>query len=124
VIDFDELVGWLSAQLDEDERTARAAAEGRGEWRLDDNDDWVRALNVGVALTIAPGFLDPVQWEHIARHDPVRALREVAAKRRIIGNCEAVINGTGWPGLAQIVLRLLAMPHSHREGYHDDWKMP
>lgn len=50
-------------------------------------------------------------------------LADIESKRRIIGNCEEVINGTGWPGLAYIVLRLLALPHADHPCYDPRWRM-
>jgi len=57
-----ELVAFLNARLDEDEAAARAAASGP--WMSDTGVDAVA--------------------KHIARHDPARVLREVAAKRAIV----------------------------------------
>jgi hypothetical protein len=57
-----DLVAFLNARLDEDEAAARAAAGAP--WLPDIGTDAVA--------------------EHIARHDPARVLREIAAKRAIV----------------------------------------
>lgn len=67
-----DLIAFLNARLDEDEAAARAAMPGPW-WTLN------------VARRREPEFLLDQAWrdtEHIARHDPDRVLREVAAKRK------------------------------------------
>jgi hypothetical protein len=85
------IVEFLLARLQEDDDTARAATAGP--WHDDggcvSNADY-QITDYG-AYTQANG--EPEEWEerqqradsaHIARHDPARVLREVAAKRRIM----------------------------------------
>lgn len=73
------LAEFAAARLAEDEAWARDAMSGRWE---------VRGRSVYVAD--GPPSLNPVAsgaWDyapHIARHDPARVLREVAAKRKIL----------------------------------------
>jgi hypothetical protein len=89
-----DLIAKLRAALDEDERVAREACDNdSGEWF--DGDDW----NVWRAEEIDPhdeleqhelvvyGNVKP-QSEHIARHDPARALRQVAAMRKVLDLAE------------------------------------
>lgn len=64
-----DLVAFLRAALDDDERVAQAAARTRGTF-------WTP---VGLQSTF-----DARVDDHIARHDPARVLREVAAKRAIL----------------------------------------
>ena len=71
-----DLVAFLNARLHEDEAAARAAAPGQ--WRSHQAGGW-RAVLLGKGL--GP---DAADVEHIARHDPARVLREVAAKRAIL----------------------------------------
>jgi hypothetical protein len=59
------LVSFLLARLDEDEAAARAAAA-------------IEQTGDDTPLPVAPPLAD-----HIARHDPKRVLREVAAKRAV-----------------------------------------
>lgn len=122
VIDMNELIDWLRVQLDEDERVARSAIvehEGEASWAIRDN----RVLWLAVMDSCDPATMPPGMADHIARHDPGHVLAEIAAKRRIIGNCEEVLNGTGWPRLAQITLRLLTAPYAERDGYRQNWRV-
>jgi hypothetical protein len=97
-------VTWLHARLDEDERVARLATPGP--WRYDPDKQWHTPEDlprgVGGEEFVGAGPLDATigvaatgPADHpqsmadalfIARHDPVRILREVGAKRRIIGD--------------------------------------
>jgi len=101
---MDELAAFLAARLDEDEAAAKAAGEDHvcpdargGHWQ-DVGDRHVRYGNGSgetlrsVDVTGGPclwyeqikvrGDMDGHVAAHIARHDPARALREVAAKRK------------------------------------------
>ena len=102
---MDDLVAWLRHQIDEDERVARATAEG-GRWRYEDGDSvgaWTlydERWNIASMTTYdtesynyaerlpafrPPTYIDPdAVGAHIARHDPARVLAEVAAKRAIL----------------------------------------
>lgn len=136
----DDLVVWLHAQLDEDERMAKAATPGRwvpGHWALHMPPDIVHAPDYrppgfsqgqNVAETIvAEGGMGP--WcaslrgsgfpagnaAHIAEHDPARVLAEVDAKRLLLDlhkQCEA----------SCYILRVLALPYSDRPGYQEAWR--
>ena len=97
----DDLIHFLRAQLDEDERIARRACEyAEAEWRLDEDGETIlwwppepliaeREREHGLTVvsdrwrgqTIASGGerIAP----HIAEYDPARVLREIDAKRRI-----------------------------------------
>jgi len=75
-----DLAAFLNARLDDDEWTATGAA------RCDDgrHGDWYPASIAAAWLTITDARVD----DHIARHDPARVLREVAAKRAILAAYE------------------------------------
>lgn len=139
----DDLVTWLRAQLDEDERVARAAGS-----RLDGSYEWVagEANADGVrtkAGTPVTRFSWPNEMEHIARHDPARVLREVAAKRAIVKLHEQVPatprrgqenppatgchwcnewDGLTWAGGVCDTVRLLASAYSDQPGYREEWR--
>ena len=66
----DDLIAFLNARLDETERLALAASP----WPYDSVDS---------ASTI-PGASPLFVWAHVTTHDPDRALREVAFKRKIV----------------------------------------
>jgi Family of unknown function (DUF6221) len=91
---MDDLVAFLYARLDEDETAAKAATDGP--WKTEvfgrgsGRQEWVVVGHTGSRATIngevGVGWMAglPHDGEHIARHDPVRVLREVAAKRAIL----------------------------------------
>lgn len=101
---MDDLVSWLRAQLDDDERVAREAA----------------------------GHVDPEQCEHIARWDPTRVLAEIDAKRRIMDGLDIDINGEAspWRGCGDDcefkaiywAVQVLALPYADRAGYREEWR--
>lgn len=85
---MDDLVQWLGAQLDEDERIARAATAGpwsrMGQRVLDPSPPSDR-LGVGMAVGHAAASADFNETaDHIAAWDPARVLREIDAKRRLL----------------------------------------
>lgn len=106
------LVEFLAARLDEDEAIARQAIAP--DWEVAPEDRFrvqvvpaEDAAGRTSAIAVAVGY----EGNHIARHDPARVLREVAAMRRILVrhkpvgpsryrtvrdelNCE----GCGWEG--------------------------
>jgi hypothetical protein len=100
------ITAFVTARLDEDERTAKAAARPGGEdWHADpDPDAWgalagtgvLRADGNGVAMAIGSYAAD-----HIARHDPARVLREAAALREIAAGHRLVLADRGYPEQGQ-----------------------
>jgi hypothetical protein len=78
------LTEFLTARLDEDEAAARELLRGHpGPWRVGLPSD-VRDSAGEVVVA------DECHWSpmpHIARHDPARVLRDVAAKRAILAEC-------------------------------------
>lgn len=81
--DLNDLVTWLRAQLDEDERRAQRAKQTRSRYRLiEDPPSWEVAMQQALACTdtvdLAPAHA------HMVHHDPARVLRDVEAKRRIL----------------------------------------
>lgn len=102
---MDDLVTWLGAQLDGDQRVAIEAGHGARQWRYEDGDNgprvfvgrendqvWVRD-GVSYPVWTCDDELDGCpeiarEWaaegEHMARWDPVRVLAEVEAKRALI----------------------------------------
>ncbi|MFD0405600.1 DUF6221 family protein [Kitasatospora sp. NPDC127116] len=95
-----DLLQFLRARLDEDERLAQAATPGP--WRHDATKHWhqpgtcqfeeaVFAGAPGSAAICVAGTGDSddpqsmADADHIARHDPARVLAEVDAKRQLLG---------------------------------------
>lgn len=118
---MDELVVWLRAQLDEDERIARAA--GGLEWsRPEDPGDPAAIRDSEHERVVCDeGWPSEGQEVHIAEWDPARALHEIDAKRRIVERYSWLrehgdTGGTAW------ILPLLALPYADRPGYLDEWR--
>jgi hypothetical protein len=132
------LIEFLRARLDEDAEVARGASPGP--WSPDAEHYEVVAVD---GETVADGFaLSNRQLratvDHIARHDPVRVLAEVDAKRRILD--EVVDEATGLdmsvdgdrrvgprdtttePYLGTVLLRLLALPYAEHPDYREEWR--
>jgi hypothetical protein len=71
------IVDFLNARLAEDEREAQVAAEAIGDGTWIHGDRQVRSARLAlVAQTVV--------HRYIARYDPARVLREVAAKRALL----------------------------------------
>ena len=132
-----DLVEWLRAQLDEDERIARAASGE--EWgAISPTQPYavfdVAAYKANTTLRTVGAIAGVEHAEdraHIAEHDPARVLREIDAKRRLLAvhrpyvaepdqaclGCAGGIEFERCP-----VVRLLALPYADRPGYREDWR--
>jgi uncharacterized protein DUF6221 len=125
-----DIAEFIAARLAEDEAAAKAAAPGPWEGSL-----YVGAPGVGIILQ-ARHFED---GEHVVRHDPVRVLREVEAKQRIVNDyrrtaraCRDVtgaeIDSRGYAAMtgARYALRAactaLAATWSGHPDFRDEWK--
>ncbi|MFE7072685.1 DUF6221 family protein [Streptomyces sp. NPDC057620] len=128
---MDELVRWLGAQLDEDERIARAvedrSAPFDGQWMADGNSA-VRTLNGHVLFyRHDSGPLKPGLADHVVTHDPARVLREIEAKRDLLRLAqrahdypETFMNG--FASALEGTLRLFAAAYTDRPGYQASWR--
>lgn len=147
----DDLVTWLRAQLDEDERMAREATGGP--WEVGptfggrDNRVYVKPEGFGIdtvgTCIIAGQVANMPEYranaEYIARHNPARVLAEVDAKRRILDRHASydfpadLEDGPGaysWTGRCDHChepwpcpdLRDVAAPLADRPGYREDWR--
>lgn len=129
----DELVAFLRARLDEDEHLAGAASPAP--WSANAEHDEVLAID---GETVADGFaLSGRQLratvDHIVRHDPLRVLREVEAKRKIVDEyAEAlrILDGfreTGWEeGHREALLlacKVLAAAYADHSDYRTEWRL-
>lgn len=116
-----DLVAFLRARLDEDEAVARAATAGAWELVRAPDGSWY----------VDPGDLDDVanvdrtaDAEHIARHDPARVLRDVAANRAIVDECERMSQPfpAEWLSPQGQILRALASTYADHPEYREEWK--
>jgi hypothetical protein len=105
---MDDLVAWLRAQLDEDERLAQAAC-----WD-EQSDAWTARppqasyeqytvtdyLGDGVVIVRPENADDDGVGKHVAEWDPARVLREIDDKRQLIADLVAerhlVNDGDDW----------------------------
>ncbi|MEV5571683.1 DUF6221 family protein [Spirillospora sp. NPDC052269] len=125
----EDIVGFLRTRFDEDDDLARRSdGDGCGQWIA---NGWT----VDFCQSDISGF-HPTIAKHVARHDPERVLREVAAKRRTLdrhsrsstangpklprGNrnhCR--YDGKAWPCPD---LLDLALPYADHPDYRPGWK--
>ncbi|MFC8376416.1 DUF6221 family protein [Streptomyces albidoflavus] len=136
-----DLIAFLQARLDEDEAAARAATAGPWvESGVGDHGWGVSFSAPGSGVEADDGSQGRADAAHIARHDPARALAEVEAKRRVVGECaywnermEAeAVNPPKFPqpgldlGLLldamNPILRHLAAPYADHPDYREEWR--
>lgn len=122
----DELIEWFGAQLDEDERTARATAwDGSG-----NKLDWELIASATIDVGGDEFYVgDRTVANHMMAWEPARVLREIEAKRRILAEhwlngwvCDTCDNGEVEQVFPCATLRLLALPYSDRPGYLEKWR--
>jgi hypothetical protein len=135
---MDDLVRWLTACLDEDERIARAAAayddgaahdvEGpSGTWSCLDEAEWFGPSYRGGVIAPRIGQVNaPELGAHIVEHDPARVLQEIAAKRDLLAFAEGIHDHhatftTGVYARLEKTLRLYALAYKDRPGYRPEW---
>lgn len=162
----DDLVSWLPMQVDEDERMARAATPGP--WWHNPGKAWLNPEAfeaydrskgeefVGYGESPFSGCIaatgpashaqSMADAEHIARHNPVPALREVEFKRRILaihrrradvtgepgGTFDNCCDGCGYGGICDDPnvedisdcpeLRAMGAIYTDRPGYREEWR--
>jgi Family of unknown function (DUF6221) len=136
----DELIAFLHACLDDDERVAREVSDRApyDEWdatTAQGDDDAARshAEVVGIARPHATSAARSIA-EHIARWDPARVLAELKADRRIL-DLHRPVRADDVPGLVQCSrcggevmpcehIRLLAQPYAGQPGWREEWAWP
>lgn len=138
---MDDLVRWLGAQLDEDERIARGACwddqsdvwtarPPQGTYKQYERYTVVDYLDDGVVAVTPENADDDGVGQHIAEWDPARVLREIDAKRSLVAAyADALTVGPDVNGgytrpireafarQARNFLIVLAMPYSDRPGF-------
>ena len=117
---MDDLIAFVKARLDEEEASALAmiaAFEGIAEWMIAENGEFDYTVTAGQLATEAVADMwreDAAVW--IARHDPARVLREIAAMRAIVAAYE---RAPDWPGGEDV--RHLAAIWNDRADYLPEW---
>lgn len=137
---MDDLIVFLRAQLDEDERIALKSVEQAivnlagadaasvADWHVVERpatgsfvatrDQWDRVTE------IVPTY-GGAHAEHIATHDPARVLREIDAKRRMLDwlarKDDWALDNNLWTWDSDDALCLLALPFADRPGYQEGW---
>lgn len=119
----DDAVVRLTAGLDEDERIARAATQDESTyWAADHGHVFVTMDAIWYEdemIVTAADISDRLAYqraEHIARHDPVRTLKEVAAKRKALDwylNDDEMVM---WP-----IIEAIAAIYSDHPDYQQEW---
>lgn len=144
---MDDLTAFVTARLDEDEAIANAAASEAGPdwtWDRESRDGYLRTP-AGTIMADALNVEDEQFRPHVARHDPARALREVAAKRAILAEhghyrvdhnwtgrtdldapfgcstCHIGNDGDMYDGGWCVTVRQLAAIYSDHPGYRPEW---
>lgn len=142
-----DLTDFLRERLAEDQAAAEATlidVTGSGDWRADEHPvaltvDLYRVRDVNARPVVEgvkslyddEGPAEPLYVDgeavaaHIARHDPARVLREVAAKRALLNVYEIAeqthdILGDGYVALDQAVRALAAVYADHSQ-YDTEW---
>lgn len=128
-----DMVAWLRAQLDEDERVARQVPLKRG-------PSWVAlgatVYNVSDDPRHVAEFYEPAYAVHVARHDPTRVLADVAAKRAILDHVDEwaetlYVTPEGWTPQATTAYRMamtwtvhhIVRPYADRPGFNPEWTL-
>lgn len=115
---MDDLIAFLRAQLDEDERVAKALDPQRH-----------RDLATEVLSTAKPGA--HLHALHVARWDSARVLAEVEAKRRILDLAPGAVMRAlatqdpdfrdGYVAAHEDAIKALALPYAGRPGWQEEW---
>lgn len=122
----DNIADWLRAQLDEDERIARAT-----EWDGSGNKlDWELIASATIDVGGDEFYVgDRTIANHMMAWEPARVLREIDAKRRILYLAVQLPKVTASTDLFDNnrdawaeVLKQLALPYSGRSGYRPEWR--
>jgi hypothetical protein len=133
---MDDLVTWLRAQLDDDERVARTGTCEAWTVCRDDEGPTVvtEAAHAAYANDKNPrpwpvitngdfhSAVDEPDAEHIARWDPTRVLAEVDAKRKLLDVFGSELCDDETDETAQHCVKLLGLPYAHRQGFREEWR--
>ncbi len=116
-----DLVKFLRERLDEDEAAAKLV---ESVWP---GETITRVLAAPERYALMQHDVSPTRAAHITRHDPVRVLREVAAKRAIVADYENTDGDSprdrerGRWDRSHAAVRHLAAVYSHHPDYRPEW---
>lgn len=120
---MDDIVQFLRARLDEDERTARAATDGPWTIRSLGRHDLSTVVKNNELLAQLDGSRAASNSVHMAVHNPARVLAEVEAKRRRIDLlADAIQRGHDDYDIATELLPLEALPYGDHPDYRNEWR--
>lgn len=133
---MDDLIAFLRARLDDDERIARAATDGPWTIRSLGRHDLSTVVKGVELLAQIDGSRAASNSVHMAVHDPARVLAEVDAKRRILDAYEEVAAKftESWSAVVAYdrlagamnslrrTIELLALPYADHPDYQDAWR--
>ena len=146
------IVEFLEARIAEDEAVAQDAGARAVEWRSSNGnvagggkpyvDDWSEdepstRFDGEVTIVYDEGWPEDVEAAHIARHDPARILREVAAKRAVItqsreadeyyahmsGNGRIASMAAGNVNACAAILKALASVYDDHPDFSEEWRL-
>lgn len=114
-----EMFAFWKTRLDEDDEAARDTADEYGTaWTV---NQAMRAVQSDTGADVVDDPRTPLR--HIARHDPDRALRHIAAARqRLTALEEAIGAGHDAYDLAAALLPLELLPYATHPDYKDSWR--
>lgn len=129
--DFAEMLAWLIAELDHDERVAKAAQGDDlyrrpeyGRWAVVDGE--IRDED-GQIVVYDEGAPVLAEAEHIALHDPCSVLADVAAVRAVLALGEQFAGHAAPPpgeAVWSATVRALCVRYADRTGYRAEWLPP
>jgi hypothetical protein len=114
---MNDLVTWLRAQIDEDERMARSCRHQV--WTRDGG--MIIADHATEEIVVDWVYCEGA-WDHIPRWDPARVLGEVRAKRWLLDEIIGELADDSESVMDRLRLQHLALPYADREGYDPSWR--
>lgn len=123
-----DITEFLRARLDDDEAYALMAFADHNEAGPEWSEPWNGGVLTGGRGGEVVDTFDSGLSSHMARHDPARVLREVAAKRAILLQYTDAV--TDWEedreapdavSALRIVVRLMASVYSDHPDYQQEW---
>ncbi|WP_290055650.1 DUF6221 family protein [Amycolatopsis solani] len=128
---IEALVLFLRKRLDSDRRAAVAATPGpwvSGDWGPFSGAYVEQRGSVGGRLVVensaCPGNPDRPADDvvHVARQDPAKTLRRIAAVRRILDLVTFADGGDGYNEAYRDVVRLLGLEYAGHANYREEWR--